>query len=334
MPAGITPGTPPPGINVGGQAVVEGVMMRSPRSYAVVCRRPSGEIVIRERPWKPLWAGARILKLPLLRGAVVLCESVANGLDALSFAAAQQLPEADRERGGGPVGGVAIALGVVLALGLFVAGPHLLTGLFGFNTTQPAFHLVDGALRATMLLGYLALLGRLPEARRLFAYHGAEHKAIAAYEAGLPLTVENARSQSRFHPRCGTSFLLLVILVSSVIFALVFRAPLGGGSRLLGLLTTLAIKIPLLIPVAGVSYEALRLSGRFGQNPVVRALIAPGLWLQRLTTREPDDSQLEISLVAVRKTLAREAAILRADETQVPAGVEVFPSYAAITLPA
>jgi uncharacterized protein YqhQ len=334
--------------DVGGQAVIEGVMMRSPRSFAVVCRRPSGEIVIKEAAWQPLWAGLRFLRWPILRGSVMLVESLMNGLSALSFAARQQTITA-------PSGPVARSLGaraadpedegmskaatygmltvsLLFGLALFVGVPHLLAWLLGtllgFDSTSFVFHLVDGVIKLALLIGYMAAISRLPDVRRVFEYHGAEHKSIATYEAGLPLTVDNARAQSRFHPRCGTSFLLIVVGVSVVLFAVLLRGQLSSVPLVDNLLKIL-LKLPLMLPVAGLAYELLKLSGaRFETQAWARAVAAPGLWLQKITTREPDDGQLEIALISIRKTLWRE----RQGPTEA-ATVEIYPSAADVPLP-
>ena len=354
--------------NVGGQAVIEGVMMRSPRSFAVVCRRPGGEIVMREERWRSVWDRLKFLRWPFFRGGVVLLESLINGMSALSFSAQQQeeaeasdeppgddappVPpspaeaEASDEPPGEdgppvppspaeaekPAGGKAkdvvsftgvIVVSIALAMGLFVALPHLLTWLLGLSTDTFAFHLVDGAIKVAILVAYIGGIGLMKDIRRVYMYHGAEHKAIYAHEQGLELTVENPRPQSRFHPRCGTSFLVMVILVSVFLFAVLLRHPLSS-STLVDHLLKIAIKIPLMFPVAGLSYEGIKLSGKYREHPLVKVLVSPGLWLQRLTTREPTDDQLEVSILALRKTLWREQL---AEDLEEGSSVQVFASY-------
>lgn len=338
-----------PKFDVGGQAVIEGVMMRSPRSFTVVCRRPDGTIVIKEQEWQPLWAGAKVLRWPFLRGAVVLLESLWNGLSALAFSADQQLAEQDahgkpRSLGAASAGGRErtswstygmVAVSLVFGLALFVGVPHLaawgLGELFGFGASSVVFHLVDGAVKLSLLIGYMAAISLMDDVRRVFMYHGAEHKAIFTYEKGLPLTVDNARAQSRFHPRCGTSFLLIVIGVSIVLFSAVLQFPLSSHVAADHALKIL-IKLPLMFPVAGLSYELIKLSGRkCDTSRVARALAAPGMWLQKITTREPTDDQLEIALLSIRKTLWREAQ--RGGDAPPIGRVEVYPSADAIDLP-
>jgi uncharacterized protein YqhQ len=331
--------------NVGGQAVIEGVMMRSPRSFAVVCRRPGGEIVMREERWVSIWDKMKFLRWPFMRGGVVLLEALRNGMSALTFSAKQQEEAladeegADEEGDDGEAAAEAPAessstrdavnftgvmvLSIAMALGLFVALPHLLTWLLGLKTDTFAFHIVDGMFKVTILVAYIGGIGLMKDIRRVYMYHGAEHKAIYAHEKGLELTVENTRVQSRFHPRCGTSFLVMVILVSIFLFAVLLRHQLSEVTIIDHLLKIL-IKIPLMFPVAGLSYEGIKLSGKFRDNPVVKVLVVPGMLLQRLTTREPTDDQLEVSILALRKTLWREEA----QEEVEDGGVKVYASYA------
>ncbi len=322
--------------DVGGQAVIEGVMMRSPNSFVVACRRPSGEIVLREQRWHSLWHRFKFLKWPFMRGGVVLLEALVNGMSALTFSANQQEIAEEGDGDGEGEGNKApepmspaavagmVALSVVFAMILFVGLPHLLTWLVGFDTDSLAFHLVDGAFKVLILVGYIAAIGTNKEIARVFMYHGAEHKTIWAYEKDRELTVENVREESRFHPRCGTSFLVLVILVSVFLFAVLLQYPLSEY-KIVDHLLKILIKIPLMFPVAGLAYEGIKLSGKHRDAALVKAIISPGLWLQRLTTREPDDDQLEIAILSLRKTLWREGAALDSDKR----GVEVFEDFAA-----
>src|SRR5688572_19968463 len=210
-------------------------MMRSPRSFAVVCRRPNGEIAIKEDAWKPVWSGVRFLRWPFLRGTVVLVESLMNGFTALSFAAAQQgdPSEQGKETSKAATWGM-LLISIAFGLALFVGAPHVAAwgigaGL-GFDASSFWFHAVDGVIKVAILIGYLAAISLLPDIKRVFQYHGAEHKSIFTYERGLSLTVENARAQSRFHPRCGTSFLLIVVMISIVIFAAALRGRIAESS--------------------------------------------------------------------------------------------------------
>jgi uncharacterized protein YqhQ len=328
--------------DVGGQAVIEGVMMRSPNSYVVVCRLQDGRIAVRESPWRSVWDRLGFLRRPFLRGAVVLFESLHNGLDALSFAANQQVEseaaaagEEAPEMNSGAVAGTLI-VSMVMAFAIFGALPHLLAFLAGEGLgvdikdgTSVAFHAIDGLIKAALFLTYLWGISRLEDIRRVFMYHGAEHKSIATYEAGEELIVANARQHSRFHPRCGTSFIFMVILTSMLVFSVVFpMIPKLVESTILNQVLYVFIKIPLMFPIAGLAYELQRLSAKAPNNPIVKVLIWPGLALQRITTVEPDDDMLEVALLSLRKVLWREAA--GAEAAVDKAGeVEYFDSFEA-----
>lgn len=342
--------SPSPRFDVGGQAVIEGVMMRSPKSFTVVCRRPDGRIVIKEEEWRPLWRGVKFLRWPVFRGGIVLLESLWNGISALTFSANQQMveePGAARSLGAGAAGQPSdeshlatygmVALSLVFGLALFVGAPHLaawgLGELLGFDASSFTFHFVDGVIKLMLLIGYMAAISLLPDVRRVFQYHGAEHKAIFTYEKGLPLTVEHARAQTRFHPRCGTSFLLIVIMVSVVLFSALLTFPISSSTAL-DHVAKIFIKIPLMFPVAGLSYELIKLAGKkCDTSALARAMSAPGMWLQKITTKEPDDSQLEVALISIRKTLWRERQTGDVHVALGCAGVEVFDSAADVDLP-
>ncbi|MBT8495638.1 MAG: DUF1385 domain-containing protein [Deltaproteobacteria bacterium] len=339
-------------------------MMRSPKSFAVVCRRADGSIVVKEDEWRPLWGDFKLLRAPFLRGAVVLLESLVNGISALTFSANQQMEdeklaeeaaEADKKPKPKPksVGAAAagddsnhlatigmVLVSLVFGLALFVGAPHLLAWamgeVLGFDTSSFTFHAVDGVIKLAILVTYMWAISLLPDVRRVFQYHGAEHKAIFTYERGLPLTVDNARKQTRFHPRCGTSFLLIVIMVSVVLFSAVFAAFFPSeltGTKILDHLIMIGIKIPLMFPIAGLSYELIKVAGKHCDTSWwARWLSAPGMWLQKITTKEPDDQQLEIALISIRKVIWRE---LLGDEAGPigEGGVDTYPSIEAIELP-
>ena len=316
-------------------------MMRSPASLVVVVRRPDGQIAVREEAWETLWPKATFLRKPFFRGAVVLIESVWNGFTALAFSAEQA------ESGSAPVApqptpateskptsdlgrGLLLGVSFLFMVGLFIAAPHLLTlGLFKLLGRDPSlkgllFHLVDGVFRIAILVGWLALVARTKDAQRLFQYHGAEHKAIWTYESRLPLTVENARGFTTQHPRCGTSFLFVVVGVAVLLHILVLPfVPTVSSVSALQTLFVLALKILLAFPVAGIAYELQKRSARADCPPVLKALVSPGLWLQRITTVEPTDDQLEIALLALDRALAREEGRPRAAD-----GVQVYPDFA------
>lgn len=315
-------------LKVGGQAVIEGVMMRTPGSMAVAVRRADGRIETRDEPWIGVSSRLPFLKWPFFRGAVVLGESMHNGMSALAWAAERaELDEADdgaeaeenAAEGETNTGSLAIAgtmmFSLALAFGLFIALPHGLTlfggrvlGIAALDGTTPVFHAVAGVFKLCILLGYLWAISRLPDIRRVFQYHGAEHKAIYTWEANEPLDVAHAREHTRLHPRCGTSFLFIVILTSIIVFTLAFGAvELPIQNRALHQLALIGLKLPLLFPIAGIAYEFQRLSARFPDSPFIRPMIAPGLWLQHITTQEPDDQQVEVALASLKLALAREA---------------------------
>lgn len=315
-------------------------MMRSPGSLVVAVRRPDGRIAIREEAWETLWPRARFLRRPFLRGAIVLVESLLNGFTALAFSAEQAEPPDEptpnaqppaRAPGSGRAArGLLLAASFVLMLALFVAAPHVMTlGVFkllGLDTGMRglAFHLVDGLFRIAILAGWLALVGQTADAKRLFQYHGAEHKAIWTYESALPLTVENARRFTTLHPRCGTSFLFVVVAVAVLLHMLVLPwMPVVSQIGALQTLVVLLVKVALAFPVAGIAYELQRRSARADCPRFLRALVAPGLWLQRITTIEPSDDQLEIALLALERALAREQGRPRAED-----GVRIYPDFA------
>lgn len=326
---------------IGGQAVLEGVMMRSPASLVVAVRRPDGRIAVREEAWETLWPRATFLRRPFFRGAVVLVESVWNGFTALAFSAEQaETHEAARPgtppavpptaHGTGELArGLMLGVSFLFMVGLFIAAPHLLTvgflKLLGRDAGLKGilFHVVDGVFRIGILVGWLALVARTKDARRLFQYHGAEHKAIWTYESRLPLTVENARGFTTQHPRCGTSFLFVVVGVAVLLHVLVLPfVPTVSSVSALQTLVVIGFKIFLAFPVAGIAYELQKRSARADCPPVLRAMVSPGLWLQKITTVEPTDDQLEIALLALDRALAREEGRPRSAD-----GVQVYPDF-------
>ncbi len=290
-------------INIGGQAVIEGVMMRAPRAMAIAVRRPSGEIVVKKDEVVPLSERFPVVKLPIVRGAVALFQSLIVGISALNFSANEAVVEEDADgtekkelSSWAMAGTMAVAFGFGILL--FFIMPLYLTKLLVpvIGQSNLLFNLVDGIIRVAVFLLYIVSISRMNDIQRVFQYHGAEHKSIFAFEAGDPLTVENVRGYSRLHPRCGTSFLLIVMVVSIVIFSMIPKLwpfYLKAGSRV--------VLLPL---IAGVSYEFLKWSARNDQSPLVRLIIAPGLALQKLTTREPDDSQIEVAIRSMEEALA------------------------------
>lgn len=282
-------------VQYGGQAVIEGVMMRGPQESAIAVRLPNGEIEVTHSKLNT-WSSKSILKLPLIRGFVALVDSLVLGTRSLTFSANRSMGE---EKDGKELGfwkmtftiGVAFALGLLLFVGLPTGAAHL----FQARVVGPVGqNILEGAIRLVIFFLYILLISRLKDIQRVFQYHGAEHKAIFTYEAGKDLTVDNARSFSRLHPRCGTSFLLIVVIVSVFVFAFVGLYPLWW--RLLSRM--------LLMPlVAGIAYEVLKFSSRNLESPWLYWFVVPGLLLQKLTTREPDDAQLEVALAALKGVL-------------------------------
>jgi uncharacterized protein YqhQ len=294
---------------VGGQALIEGVLMRSPGAYGIAVRRPDGSLAIQRGKVSPLGKRYPFLKLPLLRGIAVLFQSLFLGIQALNFSALEAGVEKEPSGEKPAASGWAVAGSMVMGLGLgvvvFLLVPLWLTELaqrFVFGEMPSlAFNLFDGALRGLFFLVYIVAISRMDDIHRVFQYHGAEHKVVFAWESKGPLSVDNARAQSRLHPRCGTSFLLFVLLVSIVLFALIPKtAPflVKFGGRLL------------LVPViAGISYEVLRLTAKRAGSPLFALLVAPGLMLQRITTQEPTDDMLAVAIVALEEAL-REDGLL------------------------
>ena len=350
---------------IGGQAVIEGVMMRSPRSLSIVVRRRSGKLVVRERAVVDVRKG--VLAWPFVRGVVTLFEAIKLGVEALRFSAdlyeqdleeeekakkeaekakpgvlsalaisvaaiATQGPEprlpvrevgaSDEKKDGGR--GLMGVVSIALALGLFVALPQVFAALanrfgnFELDVRSPGFQALTGAFKLVIVVGYLLLIRRVPEIRRVFQYHGAEHKTISTWEAGEELVVENARKKTTMHPRCGTTFIVMVALVSIFVFSAIgpLLPRLGVGGVAENVLFFL-LKLPFLPLLAAVSFEIQRFFARFCTTGPLRVLLYPGFLVQKITTIEPDDDQLEVALASLRATLWREHA-----EGDVPAKVE------------
>jgi uncharacterized protein YqhQ len=282
---------------VGGQAVMEGVMMRGVSTWAVAVRKPDGDVDVQSFPLVSWTKRHPALRWPVIRGVVALVESLAIGFKALGMSANAQLPEDEEPISGGLWAGT-VVVALLFAVGLFFVVPVGLTSLFKDRLGSAfLFWLVEGVLRTAIFLGYLALLSRLRDLRRVFEFHGAEHKTISCFEAGEPLTPENARRYSRLHPRCGTSFLLIVMIVAIFVFA-----PLGLPEWYL-LLASRILGVPL---IAGLSFEVIKLAGRHRRRGWVRTLMWPGMQLQKLTTREPDREQLAVAIAAMEAVLAVE----------------------------
>ncbi len=290
-------------MTVGGQAVLEGVMMRSPSNWAVAVRKPNGSIAQVVRPIESAMARHRVFRLPIVRGVIALGESLAIGFRALAISANYAAQDANAEESeevqtelsrGALIFAFAVAIG--FAVMLFKVTPALITNWLPIHRTG-WFVIVEGLIRVTIFVLYLTIISFLPDLRRVFQYHGAEHKAINAYEAGEELEPRKVARFSLIHPRCGTAFLLWVMVIAVFVFAL-FGRPAWYW--------LIATRILLLPVIAGLAYELIRFAGKHSSNRIVMTILAPGLWLQRLTTREPSIEQLEVSIRALREVLTLE----------------------------
>jgi uncharacterized protein YqhQ len=307
-----------PFLPVGGQAVIEGVMMRSPSRMAVAVRRPDGTLAFLERPFLSITRRIKPLGWPILRGGISLFETLGLGISALNFSA----DEASREEGAKPDAKpspaqqllqiVTVVVSLTLGMFLFVVLPARVTGWLGFHD-RVGFGLVDGVFRLLVFVLYLLLISQWKEMRRVLGYHGAEHKSIHAIERGAPLTPESVMTFSRLHPRCGTSFLFLVVVVSVVVFSFIGK-PRGVGDHLL--------RIACMPVIAGIAFEFVRLSGRYATRPLVRWLVWPGMQFQRLTTREPDLEMCAVAIAALER-VRNDETVLALERAGVPAQGEM-----------
>jgi uncharacterized protein YqhQ len=305
-------------VSYGGQAVLEGVMMRSPSSWAVAVRTPEGEITEVVQDIDSPMQRRKLWRLPIIRGVIALGESLAIGFRALAISA--NVASQERDEHGEiktQIGRGQIIFSFVIAIGfallLFKVGPALLTTWLPVESTG-MFVVVEGLIRVSVFVVYILVISLLPDLRRVFQYHGAEHKAINALEAGAELTPSNVQKFSLIHPRCGTAFLLWVMVIAIFVFAFVGR-PVWYW---------LIVSRILLLPViAGLAYELIRYAGKHQDNRLLMTLLAPGLWLQRLTTREPSDDQVEVSIHALRRVMEREA-VETPEQRRLESRVEVM----------
>lgn len=275
---------------VGGQAVIEGVMMRGPGVTATAVREPAGTIVVQKEPTKSITDTYPILKKPFLRGCVALYESLVIGMKALSFSA-KAAGDEEEEMSNSEIA-VTMVISTIFAIAVFLALPTFIVKFIpGVQDNHVVLNLIEGVIRLVLFLLYIWGIGLTKDIQRVFQYHGAEHKTIHTYELDLPLTVENVRKQSRLHPRCGTNFLLIVMVVSIFVFAFL------GWPNLLERIVSRVLLMPV---VAGIAYEVIRFAGR-SEHSFVKALIKPGLALQYMTTREPEDDQIEVAIRALEE---------------------------------
>ena len=316
--------------SIGGQAVIEGVMMRSPNAFVVAVRKPDGSIRLRRDQWYGLSNKLAFLKKPFLRGVLILIETMANGIVSLNYSANIAMDEENKKEAlkkGHTVEEyektkkskekvsletfLSIAVSFLFGIGLFVFVPHALTAVIekysgaAWDLQSWQFHAVDGTIKACIFLTYIYLISFIPDIRKVFQYHGAEHKSISTFEAGEDLTVANARKFSTFHPRCGTTFIFFLMFVSIILFAIIFAiVPVGTNSPvLLKHFYAILFKVALTFPIAGISYELIKFLGKNPDSTFGKILSYPGKMLQKLTTKEPDDTQLEIALASIKAVL-------------------------------
>jgi uncharacterized protein YqhQ len=300
---------------VGGQAVIEGVMMRSKDRVATAVRKPDGEIIVHTQSFRSLIERRSWLNIPVLRGAITLVEVMALGIKTLNFSADVAMAAEAEEQGKTHKKSkgmsnletfATVAFALLLGVALFFVGPLFITStVFAIDEQAFAFNLVSGSIRLVFFLAYIGIISKLPDVKRLFQYHGAEHKSIYAFEERASLQVSDAREFTTLHPRCGTSFLVMVMLISILFFSIVDSIALLYLNEL-NFLTRLLLHLPLIPVVGGIAYEAIKASAKMPDHPLVRLFILPGLMLQKVTTREPDDSQLEVALTALKAALGEE----------------------------
>ncbi|MFC1899767.1 DUF1385 domain-containing protein [Chloroflexota bacterium] len=278
----------------GGQAVIEGVMMRGQKNMVTAVRRPNGEIAMDRRLLPTIYTG-KLRKTPLIRGVIVLIEAMVLGIKTLLYSANISLEEEGEQISGGIVW-LMVILSVSMSVLLFFMAPLFLTKLLDpFISSSLVFHLIEGVIRLTLFVLYLKIMSLLPDIKRVFSYHGAEHKTVNAYEAGVPLEVEAIKKYSTAHVRCGTSFLFAIMIIAILVFAII-----GRPESLLLMVLSRLILIPV---ISALGYEVTHFSGRHTGNRLVRSILYPGLLLQKLTTGEPDDSQLEIAIAALSEVI-------------------------------
>lgn len=275
--------------DIGGQAVIEGVLMKAPDRYAIAVRLESGKIKTRITDWLTFPRRHKILGIPLIRGVAYMIEMLIVGMEALTWSANQQAEEAEQLKSYEIVLTILFAIGLTIVI--FVVVPFVLARLFSPGQSNLVFNVVDGAFRLLFFLGYLLIIAQMKDIQRLFEYHGAEHKAVHCLEAGKPLTIKNVQLFPTEHPRCGTSFLILVVGVSIVVFSFVI------DPRWYIKLIARLVLIPV---IAGLSYELLKLSARLKDHAVMRAVVFPGILLQKITTKQPDDKQVEVAIASLR----------------------------------
>jgi uncharacterized protein YqhQ len=309
-------------LQYGGMAILEGVMMRSPNHFAVACRVPDGSVIVHEEAIRKNFARSTLVKIPILRGIVALIDSMALGIRAMNFSADAQLKYSDPAEhpevtikpktwtsnlAEKSAIAIAIATGLGLSFLLFQGTPVFIAQAFApLGIRNYIFlNIIEAMMKATVFLGYLLLISRMSAVKSLFQYHGAEHKAINCLEADRPLSIENVRQQTRLHPRCGTSFLVIVMILSMVTFTFVPR-DFNTGSTILNLLVRVSIKLPVLPLLSGIAYELIRFAGKMKNQKLLYILFWPGLMTQYITTQDPEEKHIEVALASLQEVVRAE----------------------------
>jgi uncharacterized protein YqhQ len=283
----------------GGQAVIEGVMMRGQKTIAIAVRRPDGEIEIKQEPLSPLYSG-KLRRMPFIRGVIALIETLVIGTQTLFYSAQVASTEDSEEPISSKLLWGTTLISMVFAVAIFFLTPYAITHYLIFPNIESAFagNILEGVIRIALFIGYLAAINMIPDIRTVFAYHGAEHKAVNAYESGEPLEIDRVKNYSTAHRRCGTGFLLVVMIIAILVFALLGKPPLWAG---------ILSRIVLIPVIASVSYEIVQFSAAHSNNIAFRALLVPGLMLQSMTTREPNEKQMETAVRALKKVIESDA---------------------------
>ena len=305
--------------NYGGQAVIEGVMMRGTQNMCVAVRTPDDEIVIHCEPLNQKIYSGFISKVPFVRGLTMLWDALGLGIRTLMFSADVAMGDEEEVEFSGPIAWGTVAISLIVAVAIFFVGPLLLLGLVDrFIPSHFISNLLEGIVRLALFLGYVWAIGFIPDIQRVFSYHGAEHKTINTYEAGDELTVEAVGRHSLVHPRCGTAFLLVVMVISILVFSLLGRPPLP---------LRIISRVVLIPVIAGIAYEFIKFSAAHQDHWLMRLLIAPGLWLQSFTTRQPDASMLEVAIAALQHLLVEEN-LVASDEMEADSAAIISTSTA------
>ena len=297
----------------GGQAVVEGVLMKGASHLAIAVRKPNKTIKVKLIPYISFTKRVPLFGMPFFRGIVSLFEMLVEGMKALTYSANEAVQQEDEQLSTLEIA-LTLAISIVFSLLLFVVAPYLITHLLGITEETQAllFNLVDGLVKLCIFVSYIIIIGLMKDVHRIFQYHGAEHKAINCFEAGKALTAKQVQQFSTIHPRCGTSFILLVIVIGIFIFSLApFAVSLAYSSFyelswVMRRAVLLFVRILFMLPIAGASYEVLKLAGKYRESLLLKMIVSPGLLVQKLTTKEPDDKQVEVSIAALKAVLHAE----------------------------